>query len=50
MNEAMRRARAQYEAQPTPEALEFAVASALREGERRRSRRRAEEDEVRSTL
>lgn len=41
MNEAMRRARAQYEAQPTPEALEFAVASALRQGERRRSRRRA---------
>lgn len=41
MNESLKRARARYQSPEVPQELSFAVASALREGERRRARRRA---------
>lgn len=41
MNESLKRARERYQSPEVPQELSFAVAAALREGERRRARRRA---------
>ena len=41
MNDSLKRARERYESVPVPEELAFTVAAALREGERKRRRRRA---------